>query len=330
MPKQLQAVLGDQTMVQATAGRARGLPGLEAPVVVCNRMHVDAIVSQLDAIDCPPDVVVAEPGPRNTAAAVAAAALTADRETVLAVLPADHVIADDEAFRVAIMTAAERAAGDELVVFGVVPDRPETGYGYIEVGDPVGPGAHRVRSFIEKPDADAAASLVSSGRHLWNSGMFVFTPETVLDEMRRHAPDVLDAVRRGMDEAVVRDHVVEPGEAFLESPSVAFDRAVMEHTDRASVVPLDAGWSDVGSWATLWEIEDRDAAENVVRGDAVVHDVHRSYVRSDGRLVAVVGLDDVVVVDSGDAVLVAARDRVQEVKILVERLTRDARPEVDR
>lgn len=330
VPKQLQAVLGHQTMVQATAGRARGLPGLEAPLVVCNKMHVDAIVSQLGAIDCPPRLVVAEPGPRNTAAAVAAAALAADPDSVLVVLPADHVIADDEAFRSAVQTAVERAVEGELVVFGVVPDRAETGYGYIEIGDPVGSGARRVRSFVEKPDAETAAALVASGRHLWNSGMFVFRPETALDEMRRHAPEVLDAVRSGMDGATTGDSVLEPSPAFLDAPSVAFDRAVMEQTDSASVVPLDAGWSDVGSWATLWEIEERDADGNVVRGDAIVHDVHGSYVRSDGRLVAVVGLDDVVVVDSGDAVLVAARDRVQEVKVLVERLTRAERPEVDR
>jgi mannose-1-phosphate guanylyltransferase/mannose-6-phosphate isomerase len=329
VPKQLQAVLGHQTMVQATAGRARGLPGLGAPLVVCNKMHVGAIVSQLDAIDCPPRLVVAEPGPRNTAAAVAAAAIAADPDSVLVVLPADHVIADDEAFRSAVETAVDRAVEGELVVFGVVPDRAESGYGYIEVGDPVGGGANRVRSFVEKPDAETAADLVESG-HLWNSGMFVFRPETVLEEMRRHAPDVLDAVQTGMDEAVPGDSVLEPSAAFLGAPSVAFDRAVMERTDRASVVPLDAGWSDVGSWATLWEIEERDADGNVVRGDAIVHDVHGSYVRSDGRLVAVVGLDDVVVVDSGDAVLVAARDRVQEVKVLVERLRRDERPEVDR
>lgn len=328
-PKQLRALLGEHTMIQATGLRVAGLPGVDPPIVVCNRAHVETIQRQLEEVGLDPQRVVAEPAGRNTAPAVAAAAVVTPADGLMLVLPADHVITEVEAFRTVVEAAAEAAAGGRLVTFGVVPDRPETGYGYIEVGEEIGPGSlRRVARFVEKPDAATAASYVAGGRFLWNSGMFVFAPDVILDELGRWEPEVTEAVWRSLATADPASRVVEPSAAFEQAPAVSIDTAVMERTDLAAVIPLDAGWSDVGSWATLWDIEERDVHDNVVRGDAVVLDVSRSYVRSDGRLVAVVGIDDVVVVDTGDAVLVAARDRVQDVKRLVERLTAHGRPEV--
>lgn len=327
-PKQLRAVLGNHTMVQATALRTAGLEGVGEPIVVCNLLHTEAVASQLEAIGCRPQRIIAEPVGRNTAAAVTAAALLAPPTATLVVLPADHLIADVDAFATAARVAVEAAAGGAVVTFGILPTRAETGYGYIRAGAEVAPGVLSVSGFVEKPDAATAARHLATGEYLWNSGMFVFTAETVLAEIAAHAPAVLDGVRRALSEGSEADGVLTPGASFGDVPAVSFDTAVMERTDRAVVVRLDAGWSDVGSWATLWAIEDHDEDGNVVKGDAVVRDVHRSYIRADGRLVAVVGLDDVVVVDTGDAVLVAARERVDEVKAIVEGLHAEGRPEV--
>jgi mannose-1-phosphate guanylyltransferase/mannose-6-phosphate isomerase len=312
-------------MIQATAARVQGLAELAAPVVVCGEQHGDAVRSQLAEIGIDPHVIIREPVGRNTAPAVLLAALATQPDDILLVLPADHVVVEVEAFRSAVDRAREAAESGALVTFGVVPSRPETGYGYIRA---TGDGDIRpVEAFVEKPDLETARRYAADGRYLWNSGMFAFRSDVVIEEIQRFAPRVYKAVTNSVG-GTVEGGDVTPGEEFDLSPSISFDHAVMERTDRAVVIPLDVGWSDVGSWATLWEIEDKDDNENVVRGDAVVHDVHRSYVRADGRLVAVIGLDDVVVVDTGDAVLVAARDRVQDVKAIVEHLA--GRPELDR
>jgi mannose-1-phosphate guanylyltransferase/mannose-6-phosphate isomerase len=324
-PKQLQRVLGGETMIQATATRLDGIHDVGAPIVVCGARHPEVIRRQLEDVGKTPQLTISEPVGRNTAPAVLLAALTAPPGSALLVLPADHVVADSDAFAAAVDRARPAVAAGSLVTFGIVPHRPETGYGYIEIGE-AGGAVVPVRSFVEKPDVATAERYVKSGRYLWNSGMFAFRADVAIDEIRRHAPDVYAPVEASIRNRAPGDRIV-PTLSFANSPSISFDHAVMEHTDRAVVVPLDAGWSDVGSWATLWEIEDKDADGNVVRGDAVVVDVTGSYVRSDGRLVAVVGLDDVVVVDTGDAVLVAARDRVQDVKAVVARLT--GRPEID-
>lgn len=324
-PKQLQVLLGHSTMIQATAQRLAGLPSLAPPVVVCGERHGDAIREQLREIGVSPSVVIREPVGRNTAPAVLLAALACQPEDMMLVLPADHVVTDSESFRAAVELAITAVEEGALVAFGVTPTRPETGYGYIR--SRAGDGSPRpIEAFVEKPDLATAEGYVADGRHLWNSGMFAFRAGLVLEEIARLAPAVYDAVVASVNGRVGGGDV-RPGARFDDAPSISFDHAVMEHTDRAVVIPLDVGWSDVGSWSTLWEIEDKDDLGNVVRGDAVVHDVERSYVRSDGRLVAVIGLDDVVVVDTGDAVLVAARDRVQDVKAIVEHLA--GRPELD-
>lgn len=323
-PKQLQPLLGEATLLQATATRLDGVPGVTAPIVVCAASHVDPATEQLRAVGREPLVTIAEPEGRNTAPAIAAAALVAPPEAVLVVLPADHIVADLAAFRAAVSTAITAAAAGNLVAFGVVPTRPETGYGYIAVGESEG-AARTIVSFVEKPDAATAEEFVSGGRHFWNAGMFVARSDVVIDQMRRHAPGVVDAVRRSLDGGT--GPVINPGPAFVSALPLPFDVAVMERTRHAVMVPLDAGWDDVGSWRSLWSASDRDAADNAVVGDVVVHDTTRSYLRAHDRPIVALGLDEVVVVDAGDAVFVAPIERAQDVRDLVSRLDTE-RPEL--
>lgn len=314
MPKQLQVLIGEHSMLQATVLRTAGIA--ESPIVVCNHEHSAAIESQLEAVGITNPTLILEPAGRSTAPAVAAAALVAGADDLLLILPADHVITDVEAFQEAIMKGARLAESGLVITFGVRPSRPETGYGYIEVEDPKSDWS-RVLGFVEKPTREVAEKFLEAGHYLWNSGMFLLRAGVALEEMKTHAPDVLRAVDESLPEAP--GDRVRLGDSFASSPAISFDYAVMEVTTRAAVVPL-SGWSDVGSWASLWDIAERDVDDNVLRGDVEVLDVHGSYVRSEGRRVAVIGLDDVVVVDSGDALLVARKDRAQDVKALVERL----------
>ena len=304
-------------MFELTLRRVAAFPDAGPPTVIAGADQADLLHELLPA----DAVVLLEPAGRNTAPAVAVAALLADPDDVLLVLPADHLIADVEAFALAVDTAARLASRGHLATFGVVPTRPETGYGYIEQG-PSLDGAFHIARFVEKPDETKARDYLASGRYLWNSGMFAFTAGRYLDELGRHRPDMLDAVRTvGVHDDGRLDAT------FAEVPADSIDYAVMEHTSRGVVVPLDAGWSDVGSWNALWEVSDQDQDGNVVEGDAVVENTLRSYVRSGSRLVAVVGVQDVVVVETPDAVLVTTRERSQQVKAIVERLA--GRPEIE-
>ena len=303
--------------------RLSGLAGVTAPIVVCGSAQLPMVHAQLAEIGCDPLKTVAEPVGRNTAPAIAAAALVAPPDSILVVLPADHVVADLPAFKEAVSIAVRAAAGGSIVTFGVVPTRAETGYGYIEAS---GEGPVRdITDFLEKPDAETAARFVQGGRHFWNSGMFVFRPEVVLAELRRHAPGVVDSVEESL--MVIDAAVIHPGPEFASALSVPFDVAVMEKTERGVMVPLDAGWDDVGSWRSLWEVSERDRNENVAVGDVVLRDVERSYVRADGRPVVVLGLADVAVVDAGDVVFVASMRHAQRVRELAEFLDRE-RPEL--
>ena len=331
-PKQLWALISDKTLMQETALRAHG-PGFAPPIVVCNHEHRFLVGEQLRAAGITGARILLEPVGRNSAPAIAAAAALVaedDPDAVLWMMAADAAIADTGALHQALTAAAAAARAGYFVTFGMTPTAPETGYGYIEQGAPLPnlPGVHHVAQFTEKPDAVTAAGLVAGGKHLWNSGMFVFTARTLLAEMAAHAPDVLppvmNAVKERRDDL---DFIRLDEKSFEACPSISLDYAVAERTSRAAVVPAAIGWSDVGSWSALWELGAKDAAGNVTIGDAVLEGVENSYIRTDGILVAAVGLKDTVLVVTNDAVLAMHRDKAQDVKKIVDRLRAAHRPE---
>ncbi len=331
-PKQLWPLTSDNTLLQETALRARG-DRFAPPIVVCNQEHRFLIAEQLRTAGIANPRILLEPVGRNSAPAIAAAAVLVaedDPDAVLWLLAADHVIADTTALHQNLAIATQAARTGLIVTFGMRPTAPETGYGYIAIGAPLddAPGAYAVARFVEKPDAAQAARLATDGVHLWNSGMFVFTARTLLEELKTHAPDVLHAVRRAVAERQTDLDFIRLGvEAFTASPSISLDYAVAERTSRAAVVEADIGWSDVGSWGALWELGTKDAAGNVAIGDVVLEGARNCYVRSDGMLATVVGLEDAVVVVTKDAVLAMHRDHAQDVKKVVDRLKADGRHE---
>lgn len=302
-PKQFLSLFGDESLFQSTLERARGLPGASDPIVVTGPSHAGLV--EETAGSSPPEILV-EPGPRNTGPAIVAAALVAAPTDVLVILPSDHLIEDDAAFVEAAKGAIALAEEGGIVAFGCVPDRAEVGYGWIRPGAASGAG-FRIAEFVEKPGADAAASMLESG-YLWNSGMFVAVASVVIEEAASHG--LADPIAR----SVARRDGRRLGDDFLEAPAISFDHAIMEKTGRGMVVPLDAGWSDIGSWQAVWEKSSKDPLGNVVGGTVELIDVHNSLIRSSGRPVAVVGLDDVVVVETDDGILVTRRDRSQDVR----------------
>jgi mannose-1-phosphate guanylyltransferase/mannose-6-phosphate isomerase len=322
-PKQFLALVSSSSLLQETAERARGLGDfVAAPLLVCNEAHRFLVAEQLRAAGVAPRTIVLEPVGRNTAPAVAVAALLALRDApaeadpLLLVLPADHVVLDRLAFAGAVAAGVAAAAAGRLVTFGVVPTRPETGYGYIQSGASRGSWSD-VERFVEKPDLPTATAYVESGRYLWNSGMFVFSARNVLRELERHVPAVVRACANALADAERDADFTRLGAAFREAASISIDNAVMEKTDRAAVVPLSAGWNDIGSWTALHEVLAQDAHGNAVAGDVLLRACKNSYVASSGRCVAAIGLEGIVVVETADAVLVAARDKVQAVKDVV-------------
>ena len=331
-PKQLWPLTSERSLLQETALRA-SRPGFAPPIVVCNDEHRFLIAEQLRAAGITGARIVLEPVGRNSAPAITAAALLAAEEdpaTVLWMMAADASIVDADALHRLLHTAVAAARAGRIVTFGMRPSAPETGYGYIELGAalPDIPEAYHVARFIEKPDAATAVELIGSGRHLWNSGMFVFTAGTLLDEMAEHAPAVMEAVRAAV--AARRadlDFIRLGAAAFAACPSISLDYAVAERTAHAAVVPADLGWSDVGSWTALWRLGPQDARGNVAVGDVILENAENCYVRSDGMLAAVVGLTDAVVVVTEDAVLAAHRGHAQDVKRLVDRLKAAGRSE---
>ena len=335
-PKQLIALLDDDTLLQATVRRLDSLYHPHPPIVVCNAKHRFVVAAQLRAVRVSPAAIVLEPLARSTAPAIAAAALEAlaqctdSEDPLLLVLPSDHVIADDARFALAVNRATRDAAHGRLVAFGVVPTYAETGYGYIRAGDAAS-GVHGVRpvaGFREKPDAQTAAAWIEAGDCYWNSGMFLFGARTFLRELAAHAPAINDAVRKAHEGAVPDLGFLRLDlESFERSPSCSVDYAVMERTKNASVVSLDAGWRDIGSWTSLAEVSPSDDAGNVVRGDAVVQRTRNTFVHSDSRLVAALGVTDLVIVDTADAVLIADRHAAQDVKVVVRHLELAGRDE---
>jgi mannose-1-phosphate guanylyltransferase / mannose-6-phosphate isomerase len=323
-PKQFLPLVGEQTMLQDTVQRLAGLKA-GAPIVVCNAHHRFLVAEQLRAIGCPAGDIILEPVGRNTAPAVAIAALaalagTSGEEALILVMPADHCLQDVGAFQAAVEVGLASARQGSLVTFGVVPTAPEVGYGYIRRAQGEGP-AYPIAEFVEKPDAERAAQYVASGDYLWNSGMFLFSARRFIEELDQFNPAMLLACRQAF-EAAHRDlDFVRLGvESFSQCPSDSIDYAVMEKTRAAVVVPLDAGWSDVGSWSALHESLPADSRGNVARGDVVTEDTSGCYLYSSERLIATVGLTDTVVVETKDAVLVAPKSRVQDVKALVAKL----------
>lgn len=329
-PKQFLALAGDDTMLQATWLRVAGLADaaqvLKAPIVVAGEDHRFLVAEQLRQIGAPTPAILLEPVGRNTAPAIAAAALQALRDgddPLLLVLPSDHVVRDAAAFRAAVQAAMPAAESGGLVTFGIVPGAPETGFGYIEAAP--GDGVRKVARFVEKPDAVTAQGYLDAGGHYWNSGMFLLRASRYLDELRRFRPDIVASVQAAFDRAQRDgDFIRLDRTAFAACPADSIDYAVMEKTDAAMVLPVDIGWNDVGSWSALWEVSEQDGDGNAHHGDVIAIDSRNTYAYA-RRLVALVGVEDLVVVETDDAVLVAHKDRVQQVKDVVARLKSDRR-----
>ena len=331
-PKQFWPLVSTRSLIQDTALRALG-EGFSAPVVVCNEEHRFLVAEHLREIGVAGSQILLEPFGRNSAPAITAAALLVaerDPNAVLWMMAADAAIADAAALRAALGKACAAARAGHVVTFGITPDKPETGYGYIETGPALDglDGVHAVSRFLEKPERAGAQAMLDAGGYLWNSGMFVFTAKTLLEEMQLHAPDVVAAVRQALaGRRADLDFVRLEREAFAACPDMSLDYAVAERTERAAVVPADIGWSDVGSWSALWELGAKDENGNVAQGDVLLEQAANCYVRSDGMLTAVVGLSDAVVVTTEDAVLALHRDHAQDVKRIVESLQRMKRHE---
>jgi mannose-1-phosphate guanylyltransferase/mannose-6-phosphate isomerase len=332
LPKQFLALSGDATLFQQTVERTRALAGVGAPIVVCSEEHRFLVAEQLRALNVEGASILLEPRPRNTAPAIALAACQAlanDAEATLLVLPADHLIGDTSSFAEAVGKALPLAEQGWLVTFGIRPEAPETGFGYIKRAEAAGAAGFRVERFVEKPDAATAQKYVEAGDYEWNSGMFLFKASRYLDELQQHAPTIYAAGKAAFEKAKADlDFVRVDKEAFAASPDTSIDYAVMEKTTRAAVVPVSCAWSDIGSWDALWAASQRDGDGNRLEGDVIAIDSRNCFVRgTDRRLVAALGLDDIVIVDTPDAVLVAPRTRVQDVKRLVERIKSDGRQE---
>ncbi len=330
-PKQFLPLVSNHTMIQETLLRLTGISDLQAPIAVCNEDHRFMMAEQLREIDVNPSAIILEPLGRNTAPAVALAALTTSSENdVLLILPADHVIENIPAFQQAVSQAKVLAEQGFLVTFGIVPTEPETGYGYIKRSCEVLEAAYKVASFVEKPNLETAQSYLESGDYYWNSGMFAFTAGSFLKELGQFNPDMLEKCQLALKSAKVdMDFVRLNKEIFATCPSDSIDYAVMEKTAKAIVIPMDAAWNDVGSWSALWDVTSKDSAGNAIMGDVFTVDTHNSFIHAHSKLVTVVGLDNIIVVETDDAVMIAAKDKVQDVKDIVEQLKAQSRVEAD-
>ena len=334
LPKQLLALTGERTMIQETVARLAGFPGATGPVIVCNEAHRFLVAEQMREMGVVPAAILLEPIGRNTAPAIALAAHAAlaqageTGDALLLVLPADHVLQDLGAFQAAIRLAIPAGEDGKLVAFGIVARAPETGYGYLKMAKAPASGLAPIARFVEKPDVERAKEFVAAGDYFWNAGMFLFSARRYLEELQRFAPDIAEVCARASATAVREKDFTRVDEAvFASCRSDSVDYAVMEKTQDAVMVPLDAGWSDVGSWAALHDVLPADAQGNVTRGDVLLEDTEGCYVHADSRLVAALGLEDMVIVETADAVLVAPKHKVQDVKKLVARIKAAGRAE---
>jgi len=343
-PKQLLCLVGEGTLLQQTITRLDGLPDISAPLLVCNEEHRFLVAEQVRQLGKEPLDIILEPTGRNTAPALTLAALALarnDADALMLVMPADHVIQDTGKFHEALRAGMKHAAAGRLVTFGIVPTSPETGYGYIKVGKvlPLSPKpgsasnespitSHEITAFVEKPDAETAQAYLASGDYLWNSGMFLMRTSLWLEELARLRPDMLNACRSAFEQGVKDgDFYRVNKQAFVSCPGDSIDYAVMEKTERAAVVPLDAGWSDIGAWSALWDVSEQDAEGNVTQGDVYMHATQNALLIAQHRFLAAVGLEDIIVIETSDAVLVAHKDHAQSVREIVNRLKTEERSE---
>jgi mannose-1-phosphate guanylyltransferase/mannose-6-phosphate isomerase len=334
-PKQFLPLAGPRSLLQQAALRGGGAPGFAGPLVIANEEHRFLIAEQLREIEIVAQGLLLEPVGRNTAPAACVAALSlveAEPDALMLVMPSDHTIEDRDAFLAAVERAAGAARDARLVTFGIHPERAETGYGYIERGKALAgaDGAFAVARFVEKPDAATAEGYLASGDFFWNSGIFLFPAALFVSELERLRPDILAACREALKAARRGDDFIRlDKEAFAGCPSDSIDYAVMEHTERAAVVPVSMGWSDLGSWDALWDLAEKDVSGNVLSGNVIAEDAKNCYLRSESGLVAALGVEDLIVVATADAVMLAPRDRAQDVRLLVARLAKEKRGEAD-
>lgn len=334
-PKQLLDLMGNGSLLQNTARRSLLLDGVSAPIIICNECYRFMVAEQLRQIDVSPEAIFLEPQGRNSAPAVAVAAFyllkqQEDEEPLMLVMPSDHNFTDQNAFLEAVKTAEPFARDGNFVTFGIRPSSPETGYGYIKLGSRLDAGTgYKVSSFVEKPDRETAENYLSSGDYLWNGGFFIFRPSIYLDSLKKFETDIYECCRLAVEKSRIDlDFVRLSEEEFILSPSISIDYAVMERADNLVVVPLDGGWSDIGSWDSLKDQLPSDEHGNALVGDVITSSVSNSYIHSSGRLIGVVGMDNVIVVETSDAVLVADRGMVQQVRELVAKLDSQNRDEV--
>ncbi|RDH81034.1 MAG: mannose-1-phosphate guanylyltransferase/mannose-6-phosphate isomerase [endosymbiont of Galathealinum brachiosum] len=324
-PKQLLSMVSNHTMIQDTVTRLTGITDIADPIIVCNEEHRFTIAEQMREMSINPSAIILEPFGKNTAPAVAISALQSQKnenDPVLLVLPADHVIGNTVAFHSAVQAGYQAAMDNKLVTFGIIPDAPETGYGYIKSGSKSGDDqVFSVDKFVEKPDVVTAQSYLDEGSYYWNSGMFMFKASVYLRELEKHNNDMYNCSKQSLETAAMdMDFIRLDRDIFANCPSDSIDYAVMEKTSEAAVIPVDMQWNDIGSWSALWEVGDSDAKGNVTHGDVVLEDTNNTYVHADSRLVTTVGLNDLVVVETADAILVAHREKAQNVKEIVEQL----------
>lgn len=322
-PKQFLSLISDKTMIQETLLR---LDGLETgnPIISCGEGHRFLVAQQIGEITNKKPVILLEPMAKNTAPAIAAAccaAMKQDKDAVVVVLPSDHVIADVKVFQNAVIKAAKDAEKGSLVTFGIVPTFPSTGYGYVKASGEETDGAYTLEKFVEKPCLEKAEEYLASGEYLWNSGMFVFKASSFIDELKKYKPEMaalsVEAFEKATDDT---DFIRLNKDAFAKIEGDSIDYAVMEKTSKGKIVKLNAGWNDVGSWAALWEIQDKDSNNNVIKGDVIDLDITSSYIRGGKRTIAIIGLDNVIVVDSDDSLLIASKRKIQDVKKVAEEI----------
>lgn len=332
-PKQLIELTSTKTMLQETILRLENIENLSDPIIICNEDHRFMVAEQLRQININNPSIILEPIAKNTAPAIAVSAVKAlelDLDPTLIVLPADHYIGDMETFKESIKTGYEAAEKNLVITFGIVPSSPETGYGYIKKGASVSGAVSMVDKFVEKPDLETAKKYLESGKYLWNSGMFIFKAKTIIEEFEKNSPEILKcakaAVKKGQTDL---DFMRLDKESFSLSPEDSIDYAIMEKTTRAAVIPISCQWNDLGSFEALWQTKEKDENNNVTSGDVYLSDVKNSYLHSTSRIVAAVGVENHVIIETSDAVLVASRDKVQDVKKIVDQLKKDKRDEPD-